>query len=493
MGTNKRHLLVLAIAIASLQLHVSSLECFAQLHFVDAQVAPSNSGADQTAGSAPVAPPDFEEWLLGEAQPGGRKIDMSEVVAAQFSEVESVTPGALDEASLPNPSAATTSTENLPLTSEVIHGDEALSNATPLGEVQMAPMSTDYVEQMEVDNTVHFSSHANYRRGYWYSQQDVVMMLRTEVQDLLMSFDDVLGADPFTGFLEDMSIGDAGFSYEPGLRITVGKMLGQDVANRDYAFEFSYLGLFEYEGSAAIGSEIGSSIRSALGQGRPRAGFNLPVDGFDGALRHTLDYQGDYDSLELNVRILGRPNRDRMALQPSGTWVRHATPSRIKTGLLGLRYISLNDYVQYRAHFQNPGQNRGNYLLRAQNDMFGMQVGGSVSEARASWAWGLNFKTSALINMVSRDSDVNGRTDGTSFARQQFLEDEHLAVAVDVGLNASYQIRQNIAIRSAYDFTYITGIAVASNNMDLAAEFSKLDLTGDAFLHGLSIGFEMMY
>ena len=49
--------------------------------------------------------------------------------------------------------------------------------------------------------------------------------------------------------------------YEPGMRLTVGRVLGRDAANRDHILEVSYLGLFEWTPEPA--SQVSLATRFA--------------------------------------------------------------------------------------------------------------------------------------------------------------------------------------------------------------------------------------
>ena len=50
-------------------------------------------------------------------------------------------------------------------------------------------------------------------------------------------------------------------TYAPGTRLTLGRFLGQDVANRDYTLEVAFLGLFDYTERA----NLQGKLKTALG------------------------------------------------------------------------------------------------------------------------------------------------------------------------------------------------------------------------------------
>jgi hypothetical protein len=297
---------------------------------------------------------------------------------------------------------------------------------------------------------------------------------------------------------------DASFTYEPGTRLTVGRFLGQDIVNRDHSLEFTYLGLLEFSNSATLRTSARLDdvvgLQTLLGQTVDSDRIlttNLfeigNVDGFTGALSYFIKYESDFNSFETNIRVAGRPLRDRLTLQPSGTWVRHASPSRWKSGLIGLRFISINDMFGFQSAFRDPTQNSGNYVLKTHNDMVGPQVGGEIANHYGDWSWGGRFKAGALVNFGKRENRVDILSVGVASQRTESITDEHLAGLVEAGMFAEYHVTPNFVGRIGYDFLYVTGIAAAPQNLSLAAEFPVFDITGDALLHGLSLGFEMLW
>jgi hypothetical protein len=77
--------------------------------------------------------------------------------------------------------------------------------------------------------------------------------------------------------------------------------------------------------------------------------------------------------------------------------------------------------------------------------------------------------------------------------RSEALEDEQLALLLEVSVGGAYYIRPGFALRSSYSMMYITNIATAFENLSLAATFPPLDVSGDGFYHGLSSGFELTW
>ncbi|MDG2380670.1 MAG: hypothetical protein P8N76_03275 [Pirellulaceae bacterium] len=431
---------------------------------------------------------------------------------AQFQELPPQVPDAVNEAAAPNavkpntrvaPPAADPKVGGEVIAPEPIRPGASAGATRPpkatVDEMIDATFDPTYVEQDAVE---FYSTNNTYRRGYWYSQQEFVALLRTEGEDVPISSDQsdiVFDSPSFSTNRPVITSKTTDHTYEPGVRLTLGRFLGQDVANRDHSIEFTFLGLFEFESSAAIRSvELPGYLDTALGAFKTDTyGFgiigNNRVPGFSGALEHATKYKTDLDVLEANYRIMGRPLRDRIALQPNGSWVRHATASSLKSFILGARYISANEDFKYYSEFLDTAANAGFLNVRTGNEMFGMHAGFDIQEAYTTWGWGFRAKFGGLYNFADRHSFLSVINESVPSSREQEISKNNLAVAVDVGFAASYQIRKNLIGRIRYDALYITGLATAPENMGLAPEWPNFEVTGDVLYHGLSVGFETLW
>jgi hypothetical protein len=444
-----------------------------------------------------------------DTRPDGPMPILQNIQPAQFTEI----PGPTGEADLPLPGApvpgsTVDSTPGQPPAGEGPGASDVVDELeSPL---EMMPVDGEiggpWDYPMETDAPLLYSSNSWFRRGYWYSQQEGVMLLRTKIEDVLIAADTAPGdvSNIVIGGHATLNSTDADFTYEPGVKLTLGRFFGQDIINRDHSVEATFLGLFEYSNSAALTTSAreddDNQLQTFLGNTIdydliPASALEAigDVPGFSRAQRYTIKFETDLNSFEFNYRIAGRPVRDRLTLQPSGEWVRHASPSRWKAGLLGIRFVSISEMFRYNATFRDPTQNGGDYILKTHNDMIGPQIGGEAAAHYGPWAWGIRFKTGGLVNFADRNNRVDILSGGVTSQRLEELSDEHLAVFAEGGLFAEWHIRPNFVARSGYDFMYFNGVAAAPQNLSLAASFPKFDVTGDAIFHGLSIGFEMLW
>lgn len=190
---------------------------------------------------------------------------------------------------------------------------------------------------------------------------------------------------------------------------------------------------------------------------------------------------------------------------------------------------------------------RGAYVVRTNNDMLGIHFGTELIEKYDEWSWGFRGKIGGLANFVQRRSNVTGvnreamidtvdvqRTDGmgnplfldnlgnltTSPTRPDGMggtidndvallqtittttqsgvissasmnsSDEFFTFDAEVGLFATYQLRPNLHFKAGYDFIFLTGVALASENMEFVNGFPMLNPRGSIVMHGGSVGFE---
>jgi len=316
--------------------------------------------------------------------------------------------------------------------------------------------------------------------GRWYTRQDVVMLYRSEPSPIILSVDTSLAALP------TLSNNANSFDYTPGGRITIGRILGRDRGNRDQFIEGTFFGAFDWDTHASLTTPTAGSITTVLGPG------GGGTDGFQNADTQSFVYEATYDQIDINFGIMDRPARDRMVMQPDGSWLRHMAPSKVYTWYGGMRLLFINEGF----YFDSTGATEsGNYSVRTINDMFGLQFGGRLVEQYSQWSWGGSWEVGGLVNFVDRKSRVDTTTNGVVAGRGEYLHNETLVFAGKGGILATYQIRPNMSLRASYDFVYLTGLALAAENVSLAdpAGFGPLKLTGQTLYHGAHVGFEMFW
>jgi hypothetical protein len=291
-----------------------------------------------------------------------------------------------------------------------------------------------------------------------------------------------------------MSTDSTGFGYQPGMRATIGVLLGRDNRNRDHSIEFTYLGLTEWVAQHAVSVDPGLTGLVLV----PTE--NSLVAGFSGATEHNYRYWTNLSSYELNGRVRTRLERDRLVLKPDGQWQREITPG-MEWGILGgFRLLSIDEEFRFGATDGAAGLVRGNYHVRTHNDLFGIQIGGDAREQHANWSAGVRTKAGVFANFADQTTHVDtfdaflSGAPGVSAFRDQGASDDQLAVVAEVGLVGTYHFRPNVALRAAFDFMYIQGIAVAPEQVRFDASGGPRLRTGSfALLNGASVGLECFW
>ena len=425
------------------------------------------------------------------------------VQPAQFQEIAPVIPDAASEADPPSAG---------PVELKAANGDDpapepigegvVISEGLP-GEIPYDVVESPFDPNIVADeSSMLYSTNNWFRRGIWYTQQSVVALLRTEGEEVVVSADQT-EVSTFNRPVLTSKTTDP--TYEAGMRLTVGRFLGQDVANRDYSVEFSFLGLFEYKDRAVLEGAAIASLFTALGPGNDfnatffGNGFNgvdgNPYPGFSQADRQGIIYESDFNSFEANFRMMARPLRDRLALQPNGSWIRYGTASNIKSLILGMRVMSINELFRFESEGPTLGglTDSGTAQVRTSNDMVGVQGGGEFMENYTNWSLGMRFKGGLMYNFADRRSFQARVINGNSDFNDQNLTRGNVAGVIEAGVVTTYQLRTNLVARFAYDAMYVTGIATAPENMRLGDTFPNFEVTHDAVFHGMSLGFEMLW
>ncbi len=227
-----------------------------------------------------------------------------------------------------------------------------------------------------------------------------------------------------------------------------------------------------------------------LGEGLTIPGFS----GFSQAERQRFATRSNLNSYEFNYRIKSLSVKDQQVLQPNGMWIREAAPSRLFTCIGGLVFMQVHERASYESWGANPNTNSGRYVVKTDNDLLGIQLGGGWTELYTDWQCGFRGRGGLLINFASRKSDldyIDGEIVGDRYEQKT---KEHLTAMIQLGVHASYFLRPNVALKTSYDVLYLQGLALAPENMRLDdAGFPNIYAGGYGLYHGLSMGVEMTW
>jgi hypothetical protein len=325
-------------------------------------------------------------------------------------------------------------------------------------------------------------------RGFWYAEADAVVFTRGWNRDnALFAAEDARVENP--GFPpaalntnRTLYVDGSQPGEDAAVRATLGHFLFRDSLNRDHTVEFTLYGGGQWEQQRVITSQT-------------QFGLFVPFDidggntSFDGSNRQFVEYKTRFKSFEMNYRVRQRLGHDQLVMDPNGGWHRAANAGFEREYLAGLRALQVQDILEWSAQDIAVIGDDGQYNVRTDNDMVGIQAGGGGSYQASRWSVGLFSKGGVFIN------DATGRTalDFTADDDDDFnlrLKNDELTFILDFKLQSKFHITPNASLRAGYELMYMTSMALAPHQATFIPEFATLNTTGDLFFHGVSFGFE---
>ena len=262
--------------------------------------------------------------------------------------------------------------------------------------------------------------------------------------------------------------GASGFRFSSMLQVTAGGSL-----------EFTYFGTFHWHKSASFSSPAGDifSVVSDFGQFAQFAEL-------DNATFQRIDYSSTFDNFEINFR--------RRWIAPNcryqGSW------------LVGVRYFKLDEDFQY----VSVANGTADWDVNTNNSLTGAQLGGDLWLCVVpGLRLGGEFKAGIFGNHASQGTTITATSLLLPFTEQVVSND--VAVVTNLDLMMLYRINYNWTFKLGYQFLYVDGVALASENFNPTppAVFqgvpgniirdATINDNGDVFYHGLMAGLEFLW
>jgi hypothetical protein len=228
---------------------------------------------------------------------------------------------------------------------------------------------------------------------------------------------------------------------------------------------------------------------------------------FNYGTNQTFDYRSSMNNFEIDGRICPRGEPDRLVLHPDGLWRKECQPGMYTSYLYGLRFMELDE--TFRFHSQSTGQFGndgtipvqdavGDYDAVTHNSLVGLQIGADLTFRNCKWTWGVQSKLGGYINFASQSSIIDAAvTDGTarpSFNMPFSSNAEPVALIGEVGFQATYKFRPNLVGRAGWNFMWISGVALAPEQLQFVANpVNKVNTNGSIFSQGVSLGLEWLW
>jgi hypothetical protein len=183
-----------------------------------------------------------------------------------------------------------------------------------------------------------------------------------------------------------------------------------------------------------------------------------------------------------------------MVMEPSGQWVRRATPTKTFSFLSGLRYANHREQLNYSATeipISQALREDGMYLVNTENNLFGGQLGASWTHETARWSLGVNVKGGPMWNRIDLNSRFQvGETDIVN-SGQTNAEEDDLSFFGEAQLVGKWHLRPNVSIRGGLDIMFIDSIAIAPYQLNfIPGGFKQIAASGDSVYMGTSFGIE---
>jgi hypothetical protein len=343
---------------------------------------------------------------------------------------------------------------------------------------------------------------------------------------------------------EVLNTKETGLNVAPGYDVTIGHYFCRDKNNNDHFVEFTFWGLNSWSYSKDLSGYLvpvydttisynpsdpqnlfagqGLPIQTGQFQGSLRTQYPLAgTQEFPGAsdaqktlslafnygTEHDYTYRSSINNFEIDGLICPRGEPDRLVLHPDGNWRRECQPGMYMSYLYGLRFMELDETFTF--HSKSTGQwgnvgtaavqdAAGDYDVVTHNSMLGLQIGADLTYRNCRWTWGVESKLGAYANFASQDSNIDAAiVDGTSHPsfNQVFSANSSPAALIgEVGFQATYKFRPNLVGRAAWDFMWISGVALAPEQLQFVAEpVIKVNTNGMIFSQGVSLGLEWLW
>lgn len=349
----------------------------------------------------------------------------------------------------------------------------------------------------------------------WYTEQGVRILGRTRPREI------ALGSEPFvvqgTTFYEPVLTNrTASPDVSGAYAMTVGHYFARDRMNRDHFVEFSFWGMNGWKDEANV-TALTTSERTIPGQTTKTQYGSLYspyttsagvfMNGFDGAYQQHSYYASYNQNFELNGRFSPRNREDRLVLHPNGKWRRECQPGTYMSYLYGVRYMQIHETFDFFSHsVATPMDSQdipdpthatpydADYGIVTHNNLLGLQVGADMMFRQCRWAWGVRSKVGAFMNFSDQQSNIVS-ADLTRTGANELSAAKHEASLIgEVGFTATYKFRPNLMGRAGYDFMWVTGLALAPEQLQFVpSPVNKINTNGTIFYHGISLGLEWMW
>ncbi|MGE4014007.1 MAG: BBP7 family outer membrane beta-barrel protein, partial [Alphaproteobacteria bacterium] len=296
--------------------------------------------------------------------------------------------------------------------------------------------------------------------GSIYGRFEMLYLQRQVTSGIPLGFVDA----PGDGYIALRS-NDLRFDHEPGGRFAIGWR--PDYYN---AIELSFLLLNSHKSSRAV-TDANENLQPIFSND----GSFLNIGSFEDAERYTITYRTSLNSVEISYR------------RRTDWWGGFRANF---TG--GPRFVQLNEKFRLISDDSLPPSpsNTGDYSIRADNRLFGAQLGVEVNyrfDRARTIGFDLVGRVGVYANQAKQDTIV---LDESAQVFAASVDRVRLATTMDAGLYFVWEPVPNLTLRAGYELLFINGVALAPQQMattNSAGAFSQLNMSGNVLYHGASV------
>lgn len=361
----------------------------------------------------------------------------------------------------------------------------------------------------------------------WYMEQDVRILNRSRPRDVGISWQFASETTRVAGD-ERMNSRTATPNISGVWGMRFGHYFARDTRNRDHFIEFSFWGLNNWQDQAQVSGNrmrvVNSKGEKIATHGDLFSGYAVEnvldntnatvavlngtiMPGFDQADFQTTYYSSSTNNFEINGRISPRGREDPLVLHPNGKWRRECQQTTRMSYLYGLRFFQLNEtfrlHSEARTDIYDPTTgalidsqfNTGDYGIVTHNNLLGLQVGVDMIFQKCRWNWGVHSKIGPFVNFADQISNISSGPEGApDYIRRMAWSKHGAALLAEMGFEASYRFRPNLVGRASYDFMWVSGVAIAPEQLQYEVQpIQRINTNGLAFFHGVTMGLEWLW
>ena len=332
------------------------------------------------------------------------------------------------------------------------------------------------------------------RRGFWYAEQDVVVLNRDFFDRTLLAFD-----TSFVG-ISDRRLGVENNTPDAAVagRFTLGRFLFRDGKNNDHMLEYTYFGLGEWFTRGSVTAfDGGDSLHTLFDPfiGVFGGNANRFVPG-TGSLTQAFTLETEFHSFELNYRLRHRPNPDQIELGPDGQWTRKLWPTTMHSYLFGLRLFQMDEGFQWIALGVDRELRNGDLRIRTSNDMVGLHFGGDIIHQRNRWSIGVRGKIGPFINFSSmnRVLEIEDTIPPFAVSQDQRADEDTFSFVADLGVFVHYHLRPNVTLRTGFEALWVNSVATAIEQISFeTGALPTVRTAGAQYYKGMSFGVDFYW